>query len=195
MTLKLVMDRLCPSGTSRLAQVVLVPVGQAQPVQVVQAYWNRLCLSHWHKQAGCTKPVPLGLGEVKRDLSLCHVTSHIPTMKAFPCAMAQALYHDGACTCSTCANLWHKVGLQGREKSYTFANTRPINPIVNLGFDRDQNSGTPDKWYMLILLRRQFGIVIRLPKFSTSFHRSRGYRDSLLETVPEAVPIAANRSQ
>ena len=73
-----------------------------------------LCLSHWHTQAGCTKPVPLGLGEVKRDLSLCHGTSHIPTMEAFPCAMAQALYHNGACTCSTCANLCHKVGLQGR---------------------------------------------------------------------------------
>jgi len=52
---------LGPGGTSRLAQVVLVPVEQAQPVPVGQAYWNRLCLSRWHKQAGCTKPVPLGL--------------------------------------------------------------------------------------------------------------------------------------
>jgi len=58
----------------------------------------------------------LGLGEVKRDLSLCHGTSHIPTMEAIPCAMAQALYHDGACTCCTCANLCQKVGLQGRGK-------------------------------------------------------------------------------
>ena len=73
----------CPSGTSRLAQVVLVPVGQSQPVAVGQAYWNRLCLSQWAKQAGCTKPVPLGLGEVKRDLSLCQGTSHIPTMIPF----------------------------------------------------------------------------------------------------------------
>jgi len=98
-----------------------VPVGQAQPVSVGQAYWNRLCLSHWHKQAGCTKPVPLGLGEVKRDLILCHGTSHIPMMEAFPCAMAQALYHHGACTCSTCANLCHKVGLQGRESFHLHA--------------------------------------------------------------------------
>jgi len=45
---------------------------------VAQAYWHRLCLRHWHKQAGCTKPVPLGLGEVKINLSLCHGTSHIP---------------------------------------------------------------------------------------------------------------------
>jgi len=35
--------------------------------------------------------------------------------RAIPCAMTQTLYHDGACTCSTCANLWQKVGLQGRE--------------------------------------------------------------------------------
>jgi len=68
---------LGPGGTSRLAQVVLVPVEQAQPVPVGQAYWNRLCLSHWHKQAGCTKPVPLGLGEVK---------------ETSPCAMAQVIY-------------------------------------------------------------------------------------------------------
>jgi len=45
---------------------------------VAQAHWHRLCLCHWHKQAGCTKPVPLGLGEVKINLSLCHGTSHIP---------------------------------------------------------------------------------------------------------------------
>jgi len=77
-------------------------------------YWNRLCLSQWDKKAGCTKPVPLGLGQIKRDLSLCHGTSHLPTMEAFPCAMVQALYHDGACTCSTCTNLCQKVGLQGR---------------------------------------------------------------------------------
>jgi len=115
MTLKLVMG-LGPGDTSRLAQVVLVPVEQAQPVPVGRAYWNRLCLSHWHKQAGCTKPVPLGLGEVKRDLSLCHGRSLIPTMEVIPCAMAQALYHDGTCTCSTCAKLCKKVGIQGRGK-------------------------------------------------------------------------------
>jgi len=119
----------CPSGTSRLAQVVLVPVGQAQPVPVGQAYWNRLCLSQWDKQAGCTKPVPLALGEVKRDLSVCHGTSHIPTTEAFPCAMAQA----GACTCSTCANLCHKVGLQGRK------------PLHKLRWDRNSSTGPPPR--------------------------------------------------
>ena len=110
-------------------RLCLCPCEQAQPVPVGQAYWNRLFLSHWHKQAGCTKPVPLGLGEVKRHLSLCHGTSHIPTMEAIPCAMAQALYHDGACTCSTCANLCQKVGPQGREsfslwKKLTSASTQ-----------------------------------------------------------------------
>jgi len=107
------MSTTCVNLLVPLGQVVLVPVGQAQPVPVRQAYWKRLCFSQLDKQAGCTKS---GLGEVKRDLSLCHSTSHIPTMEAFPCAMAQALYHDGACTCSTCANLCHKVGLQGRGK-------------------------------------------------------------------------------
>jgi len=29
--------------------------------------------------------------------------------------MGQALYHDGACTCATLANLTQKVGLPGRE--------------------------------------------------------------------------------
>jgi len=52
-----------PSGTSRLGRVVLVPVGQA----------------------GCLYQIPLGLGKVKRDLSLSHGTSHIPTLEAFPC--------------------------------------------------------------------------------------------------------------
>jgi hypothetical protein len=60
-------------------------LGQAQPVPVGQADWDRLCLSQWDRQAACTKPVPLGLGKVKRDLSLSHGTSHIPTLEAFPC--------------------------------------------------------------------------------------------------------------
>jgi len=118
MTLKLVMG-LDPDGTSKLSQVVLGPVEHAQPVPVGQSYWNRLCLSHWHKQGGCTKPVPLGLGQVKRDLSVYHGTSHIPTMEDIPCVMAQVLYHDGTCTYSTCTNLYQKVGLQDREHVYT----------------------------------------------------------------------------
>ena len=43
-------------------------------------------------QVGCTKPVPLGLGEVKRDLFFCHGSSHIPTTEAIPWPMGQALY-------------------------------------------------------------------------------------------------------
>ena len=49
-------------------------LGQAQPVPVGQADWDRLCLSKWDRQAACTKPVPLGLGKVKRDLALSHGT-------------------------------------------------------------------------------------------------------------------------
>jgi len=90
---------------------------------MVHWHVNLSCVPHCFFPAKCvfsaffkyfSKPVPLGLGEVKRDLSLCHGTSHIPTMEAIPCAMAQSLYHDGACTCSTCANLCQKVSLQGR---------------------------------------------------------------------------------
>jgi len=60
-------------------------LGQAQPVPVGQADWDRLCLSQWERQAACTKPVPLGLGKVKRDLSLSHGTSHTPTLEALSC--------------------------------------------------------------------------------------------------------------
>ena len=51
---------------------------QIEPLPIKLLCRHRLCLCHWHKQAGCTKPVPLGLGEVKINLSLCHGTSHIP---------------------------------------------------------------------------------------------------------------------
>jgi len=49
-------------------------------------------------------------------------------MEAIPCAMAQALYHDGACTCSTCANLCQKVGLQGRE-SFNIKSQKKLSPL------------------------------------------------------------------
>jgi len=114
---------------------------------MAQADWHRLCLclgnkynlSQWDnileqvvlvplaRQPGWTKPVPLGLGQVKRDLSLCHGTSHIPTMEAIPCGMAQDLYHDGACTYSTCANLCQKVGLQGRGLFHPWADSEEKN--------------------------------------------------------------------
>ena len=61
-------------------------LGQAQPVPVGQADWDRLCLSQWDRHAACTRPVPLGLGKVKRDLSPVPWTGHwhIPTMEAVP---------------------------------------------------------------------------------------------------------------
>jgi len=57
------------------------PLGQAQPVPVGQAEWDKLCLSHWDKHSLSQ----LVLGKVKRDLSLSHGTSHIPMLEAFPC--------------------------------------------------------------------------------------------------------------
>ena len=57
------------------------PLGQEQHVPVGQANWDKLCLSQWDKHSLSQ----LGLGKVKRDLSLSHRTSHIPTLEAFPC--------------------------------------------------------------------------------------------------------------
>jgi len=57
------------------------PVGQVQPVPVGQADWEKLCLSQCDKH----RLSQLGLGKVKRDLSLSHGTSHIPTLEVFTC--------------------------------------------------------------------------------------------------------------
>jgi len=56
-------------------------VGQVQPVPVGQADWEKLCLSQCDKH----RLSQLGLGKVKRDLSLSHGTSHIPTLEVFTC--------------------------------------------------------------------------------------------------------------
>jgi len=79
-----------------------------------QADWDRLCVSQWDRQAACTKPVPLGLGKVKKRPLL------VPWDKSYNHAAGLSLSqdklytHDGACPSSTCPNLSHKVGLQGR---------------------------------------------------------------------------------
>ena len=52
--------------------MVPLRLGQAQPVPVQQTDWDRLCLSQWDRHVAYTKPVPLGLGKVKRDMSLSH---------------------------------------------------------------------------------------------------------------------------
>jgi len=57
------------------------PLGQPQPVPVGQADRYKHSLSQWDKHSLSQ----LGLGKVKRDLSLSHGTSHIPTLEAFPC--------------------------------------------------------------------------------------------------------------
>ena len=95
-----------PSGTSRLGQVVLVPV----------------------EQAGClyqTCPTGTRKGQ-KRPLL-------VPWGKSYTHAGGLSLSrdklytHDGACPSSTCPNLFHKVGLQGRE--FNFPNFNRTNSI------------------------------------------------------------------
>ena len=80
----------CPSGTGRLGQAVLAPVGQAQLVPTVTGKGQKWpLLVPWDKSY--THAVGLSLSRDK-------------------------LYtHDGACTSSTCPNMSHKEGLQGRE--------------------------------------------------------------------------------
>jgi len=43
--------------------------------------WDKCACPSWDKHSLSQ----LGLGKVKRDLSLSHGTSHIPTLEAFPC--------------------------------------------------------------------------------------------------------------
>jgi len=114
MTLNLVQDRLwkggaytkpvslgqatgtsttCPTGTSRLGQVVLVPVGQTGCLY-------QICPTRTRK--GQKRPLP-----VPWDKSYTHAEGHSLSRDKF-------YTHDGACPSSTCPNLFHKVGLQGR---------------------------------------------------------------------------------
>ena len=105
------------------------PLGQAQPVPVGQADWDKLCLFWWDKHSLSQ----LGLGKVKRDLSLSHGTSHIPTLEAFPCPGTISIPPDGGCPSSTCPNLSHKVGLQGREKLYSQNQNQNLEKPEGLG--------------------------------------------------------------
>jgi len=95
MNLNLVKDQLWKGG----ACTNLLPtlshwnkqLGQAQTVPVGQADWDRLCLSQWDRQAACTKPVPPGLGKVKRDLSCPMEQVMYPSWRPF-LVPGQALY-------------------------------------------------------------------------------------------------------
>jgi len=100
----------CPSGTGRLGQAVLVPVGQVQLVPTgTEKGQKRPVLFPWDKSY--THAGGLSLSWDK-------------------------LYtHDGACPSSTCPNLSHKVGLQGREKVLY---RRDLN-VIFFGRDVTQN--------------------------------------------------------
>ena len=59
-------------------------LGQAKPVPVGQADWDRLCLSQWDRQAGLYQTCPTGARKgQKRPLLV--PWDHIPTLEAFPC--------------------------------------------------------------------------------------------------------------
>jgi len=79
-------------------------------------WYAMICRRYRH--VACTKPVPLGQGKIKRDLSPVPGTGHwnIPILKDCPCLRDRLYTHDGSCSCPTCPgpNLSHKVGLQGR---------------------------------------------------------------------------------
>ena len=91
------------------------PLGQAQPFPVGQADWDKMCLSHSLSQVGQAQLVPTGTGKGQKRPFL------VPWDKSYTHAGGLSLSqdkfytHNGACPSSTCPNLSHKVGLQGRE--------------------------------------------------------------------------------
>ena len=72
----------------------------------------------WYRHAACTRPVPLGQGKVKSDLSPVPETGHIHTLETCPCPEDRLYTNDGATPAPTGPNLSHKVGLQGRAKVF-----------------------------------------------------------------------------
>jgi len=135
MTLNLVQDRLwkggacakpvplgqatgtsttCPSGTSRLGQVVLFPVRQAGWLYQTCPTWTR---------TGQKRPL-----QVPWDKSYTHAGG-------LSLSRDKLYTHDGACPNSTCPNLFHKVDLQGRGNFHwiwiTFGSWVPILPILD----------------------------------------------------------------
>jgi len=85
----------CPSGTSRLGQVVLVP-----------SCLYQTCPTGTRK--GQKRPL-LVPSLVRWDKSYTHAAG-------LSLSLDKLYTHDGACPSFTCPNLFHKVGLQGRER-------------------------------------------------------------------------------
>jgi len=83
----------CPSGTSRLGQVVLVPVGQSGCLY-------QTCPTRTRK--GQRRPLL-----VPWDRSYTHA-------EGLSLSRVKLYTHDGVCPSFTCPNLFLKVGLQGR---------------------------------------------------------------------------------
>jgi len=117
----------CPSGTSRLGQVVLVPVGQAGCLY-------QTCPTGTRKGQKSSLLVP-------RDKSYTHAGG-------LSLSRDKLYTHDGACPSSTCPNLLHKVGLQGRElfpdRTIRYHDVSDLNNKRNSGVCRVcEGTGTP----------------------------------------------------
>jgi len=83
----------CPSGTRRLGQVVLVPVGQA----------------------GCLyQTCPTGTRKGQKRPLLVQWDKSYTHDGGLSLSRDKLYTHDGNCPSSTCPNLSHKVGLQDR---------------------------------------------------------------------------------
>jgi len=88
------------------------PLGQAPPVPVGQADWDRLCLPQWDRLC-LSQTCPTGNGKGQKRPVLVPWISHIPTLEACPCRRTSpttTMEPVPVQLVPTC----HKVGLQGR---------------------------------------------------------------------------------
>jgi len=83
--------------------------------------WDKHNLSQWDKQIGTGCACPSGTGPAAGcPYQTCPTPLLVPWDKSYTHAGGLSLSrdkfytHDGACPSSTCPNLFHKVGLQGR---------------------------------------------------------------------------------
>jgi len=140
------------------------PLGQAQPVSVGQADWDKLCLSQWDKL--CLSQ--LGLGKVKRDLSLSqrdlslsHGTSHIFTLEAFPCPVTSSIPTMKLVPVPlvpTCPTKWvYKAVESCTTKTFRTKNFWTNRPEIHLSVST--TSGDP--WYQYLKSVQKFNKQVR----------------------------------
>jgi len=83
---------------------------QAQPVPMGD--WDNMCLYQWDKH----NLSQMGLGKVKRDLSLSHGTSHVPTLEAFPCPGTSSIPTMELVPVQTCPTKWVYKSVKNSQK-------------------------------------------------------------------------------